>query len=263
MVEVNPPVHQEPAPVVKDALGLWVGRKLVRHLRTFGIGETTLLVRKNAAAVARSYLNRRFDRKYHVDTAGLVQLSQLTCDSDNKTHGVWYEPTPIKTLQHMFSPLPADLSTFTFIDYGSGKGRTILYASNYGFRRIIGVEFARELHTIAEGNIRTYQSKKQKCHDITSVCMDASLFLLPQGDCVLYFFHPFREEVMARVLDNIEKSFRQNPRRLIVLYYHPQINSEIQKHTFLQKVQETAMPFDLSGEPCPYRRRLEVYEAGV
>ena len=66
---------------------------------------------------------------------------------------------------------------------------------------------------------------------------------------------------MARVLYNIEQTFLRQPRRLIVLYYHPQVNSEIQKHPFLRKREERPMPFDLSGEPCPYRRRLEVYEA--
>jgi SAM-dependent methyltransferase len=259
----NVPGYQEEAVIAKDPWGFWACRKLARHVRERGVGETAQLIRKNIAAYARRYLNRRFDQKYHVDTAGLVQLSELTCESDNKAHGVWYEPTPIKTLKCMFAPLPADLSDFTFIDYGCGKGRTILYASNYNFRRIVGVEFAKELYDVAQRNIQSFRSKAQKCRDIGAVCMDAAQFPLPEGNCVLYFFHPFQAEVMARVLDNIEQSFRSRPRRLIVLYYHPQVNSEIQKHPFLQKREERTMPFDLSGEPCPYRRRLEVYEAHV
>jgi 16S rRNA G966 N2-methylase RsmD len=252
---------RENAANVKDPLGFWAFGKLARHVREYGLGETTQLIRKNIAAGARRYLNWRFDRKFRVDTAGVVQLSELTCESENKVHGVWYEPTPIKSLKCMFAPLPADLSDFTFVDYGSGKGRTLLYASSYNFRRIVGVEFAKELHAVAERNVQTYRNKAQKCRDITSVCMDAAQFPLPEGNCVLYFFHPFREEVMARVLYNIEQTFLRQPRRLIVLYYHPQVNSEIQKHPFLRKREERPMPFDLSGEPCPYRRRLEVYEA--
>ena len=249
------------APDTKDFFGFWIFRKLFRHIREFGIGETAGLIRKNLASAARRYINWRFDRKYQVDTSGVVFLSYLTCESGNKAHGVWYEPTPIKTLKHMFAPLPADLGNFTFVDYGSGKGRTLLYASNYNFRQIVGVEFTRELHQIAERNLQTFRNKKQKCRDIRSVCMDAAEFSLPQGDCVLYFFHPFQAEVMSRVLQNIESSFRANPRRIILLYYHPQVDSEIQKHPFLKKCDERPMPFDISGEPCPYRRRLAVYEA--
>jgi 16S rRNA G966 N2-methylase RsmD len=264
MVEVkSSPAHWEKSATPKDPLGLWACRKLLRHLREFGFAETMHLFRQNIAAGARWYTNWRFDRKYHVDTSGLVYLSELTCESANKAHGVWYEPTPLKTLQCMFAPLPADLSDFTFVDYGSGKGRTLLYASNRNFRRIVGIEFAKELHAIAERNIESYRNRRQKCHDLQSICMDAAEFSLPQGNCVLYFFHPFRAEVMSRVLENIEQSFRRNPRRLILLYYHPQVDSEIRKYSFLEKREERPMPFDLSAVPSPYRRRLAVYEARI
>lgn len=238
----------------------WAARRLLECLKARGIAETAGLVRKNLAECARQYLNRRFDRKFNVDTSGVVQLAELTCAGENKAYGVWYEPTPIRTLKCMFALLQGDLSTYTFIDFGSGKGRTMLYASNFGFRRIVGVEFARELHVIAERNIHSYRSKKQKCFDITSVCADATQFALPEEECVLYFFHPFKEEVMQRVLDNIEASYRRHPRTLIVLYYHPQLNTLMQSRSTFRKTAEQTMPFDLSGEPCIYRRKIEVYE---
>jgi hypothetical protein len=48
------------------------------------------------------------------------------------------------------------LQDFTFIDLGSGKGRALLMASAYPFKRIIGVEFMPELHRVAQENIRKY-----------------------------------------------------------------------------------------------------------
>jgi len=42
--------------------------------------------------------------------------------------------------------MPIDLSKFTFIDLGAGKGRALLMASDYLFQKIIGVEFMPELH---------------------------------------------------------------------------------------------------------------------
>ena len=244
----------------RDGAALWAGRRVIVSLRDRGVKQTIGLIRKNVVEYWRRYLNRRFDKRYNVETSGIVQLAEVTCDSENKQHGVWYEPTPIRTLECMFSLLPADVSDLTFIDFGSGKGRTILYASNFSFRRIIGVEFAQELHAVAERNIRTYRSRQQKCFKISSQCMDAVKFSLPEENCVLYFFHPFRKEVMASVLDNIEESYRRNPRKLIVLYYHPQVNSLVESRTFLRKRDERSMPFDLSAEPSPYRRRLVIYE---
>lgn len=244
----------------KTPFGIWAVRKAFWYLTRYGARETAGLIRKNLAQQARHHLNRRFDAKYRVETSGVTFLNELTCDSENKAHGVWYEPTPIRTLKCMFSMLPADVSDFTFIDFGSGKGRTMLFAANYRFRRIVGVEFANELHAIAEKNIRTYRSRRQQCFDITSVCADAATFPLPEDNCVLYFFHPFHEEVMARVLTNIEQSYQKRPRKLILLYYHPQLGSMIERLSFLRKTQDKPMPFDLTGEPCPYRRRLVVYE---
>jgi hypothetical protein len=234
--------------------------KGVRFYRARGARETAGLVRKNLAELIRRYLNRRFDRRYHVDTAGTTLLAGLTCDGSNKEHGVLYEPTPIRTLKCMFGMLPADVSGFTFVDFGSGKGRTMLYASEYNFHRIIGVEFARELHVAACRNIQTYQNRNQKCQDITTLCMDAAEFALPEGPCVLYFFHPFREAVMRKVLSNIEDSYRKIQRKIIVLYYHPRLNELIETAGFLSKRGERPVPFDLSAEPCVYRRRLAVYE---
>jgi 16S rRNA G966 N2-methylase RsmD len=239
---------------------MWAVRRVLTSTAKLGPRETASLIRKNLAEVARQFVNRRFDRKFHVDTSGVTQLADLTCESNNKQHGILYEPTPLRTLKCMFSMLPPDLHEFTFIDFGSGKGRTMLYASNYNFRRIVGVEFAKELHVVAQRNFTTYKSAAQKCHDIASICADATEFSLPEGNCVLYFFHPFREAVMRRVLDNIERSYQQNPRKLIVLYYHPRHNDVIQERTFLEKRAERPVPFDLSAEPCIYRRRLELYE---
>jgi predicted RNA methylase len=48
-----------------------------------------------------------------------------------------------------------DLHRFSFVDFGSGKGRVLLVASHYPFREVVGVEFSPELQKIAEGNIRS------------------------------------------------------------------------------------------------------------
>ena len=47
--------------------------------------------------------------------------------------------------------------------------------------------------------------------------MDAADFPLPEEPLVLYFFNPFPEEVLARVLSNLEESLAWAPRRVYVL----------------------------------------------
>jgi hypothetical protein len=51
--------------------------------------------------------------------------------------------------------------------------------------------------------------------------MDAAEFPLPEEPLVLYFFNPFPEEILSRVLSNLEASLARAPRRVYVLFYAP------------------------------------------
>ena len=67
-----------------------------------------------------------------------------------------YQPTEPELFREMMGALPIELERFTFVDIGSGKGRTLLMASEFPFKRIVGVELMEELHRAAEENLRAY-----------------------------------------------------------------------------------------------------------
>ena len=69
-----------------------------------------------------------------------------------------YQPTDPALFQEIMASLPIEFEQFAFVDLGSGKGRTLLMASEYPFKRIVGVELIAELHRAAEENIRDYRS---------------------------------------------------------------------------------------------------------
>ena len=52
-------------------------------------------------------------------------------------------------------------------------------ASEYPFRRIIGVELLAELNKVAQQNIARYRSQRQKCSAIESHAGDARAFEFP------------------------------------------------------------------------------------
>ena len=216
-------------------------RKVERSLNKRG---HPILIIKNLIYHWRRYLDQRLDRKFHLDTSKEIELAKLDIDSDNKKFGQPYEPTPVNTLRSIFSNLPDDLSDFIFVDFGSGKGRTLLVSSDYNFKRIIGVEFSKELHFIAQNNIRAYRSKKQRCFDIESVCMDATTFPIPTEKSIFYFSNPFSEEVMLQVLNSIKKSYLDNPRKVFITYYVPRLSYLIEELGFLRKVETKPLPFD-------------------
>jgi hypothetical protein len=162
-----------------------------------------------------------FDRLHGVRTSGIVELSALTIDAHNDVFGVRYQATPESLFREMLAHVPLKPWSFVFIDFGSGKGRTLLMASEWPFRKIIGVEFARELHRIALENIDNYRGDTQQCRDVSSVCMDAGDYRLPADPAVLYFYHPFGAQVMAAVFARLKASLESSPRKLYVVYYNP------------------------------------------
>src|SRR3982074_423196 len=81
-----------------------------------------------------------------------------------------YQPTEPALFQEMMASLPIEFEQFTFVDLGSGKGRTLLMASEYPFMKIVGVELIAELHRAAQQNIRAYRSPTQRCVQIEALC---------------------------------------------------------------------------------------------
>ncbi len=67
-----------------------------------------------------------------------------------------------------------------FLDYGSGKGRVLLMAAQFAFRRVIGVEYSEELNRVARRNIER-AGRRCVCKEIEVVTADAAEFRVPPG----------------------------------------------------------------------------------
>jgi len=151
-----------------------------------------------------------------------------------------YQPTQADLFHEMIESLReqthADFHDFVFIDLGSGKGRTLLMASDYPFRRIIGVELLPALHQAAQDNLSKYRSESQKCFVLETICGDAIQFPFPDGPAILYLFNPFPESGLRRVIENLEKSLCARPRRVYVLYHNPLLEHVLNQSAGLSKV---------------------------
>jgi hypothetical protein len=162
-----------------------------------------------------------FDECFGVDTAGRIHQINLNIANPNQLHAVSYGASDPRAFGAAISALPIHYKRFVLIDYGSGKGRAILLAKEFPFKKIIGLEFSEELHRIAQHNILRYHSDTSKCNDVELICMDAVDYILPKDCLVCYFCNPFDAMIMAQVLSNIQKSFMQNPREIYIVYYNP------------------------------------------
>ena len=134
---------------------------------------------------------------------------------------------------------PLDYRDLTFLDLGSGKGRTLLMASDFPFRRIVGVEILPTLHDIAQQNLRRYKSDSQECFALEAVCADATTFPLPEGILLIYLFNPFPESGLRQFVANLEASQRAKARPLYVLYYNPLLEHVFAESRMFKKISST------------------------
>ena len=135
--------------------------------------------------------------------------------------------------------LGIDYFRFTFIDLGSGKGRTLLMASEYPFRRVAGVELLPELNRVAEENLRKFSSDRRQCKDVETICADARDYVFPAEPLVLYLFHPLPEAGLGQVMQNLASSLRESPRRVIVIYHNPLLEQVLARCAALRKTDGT------------------------
>jgi len=166
----------------------------------------------------RRYGDIEYDWDHRVDT------TSATVGWRNRLLGVFhspYQPTDPSLFHEILGALDLDFTDYTFIDIGSGKGRSLLMASDYPFRKVMGVELLPELDRIARENIAKYKSEKQKCFRIVSCCVDARSFRFPTEPTLLYLFDPLPRTGLSQLLENLERSFLQHPRKVYLLYHNP------------------------------------------
>jgi SAM-dependent methyltransferase len=180
-----------------------------------------------------------FDWQHRVNTTG------ATVRARERFLGLFhspYQPTEPTLFHEMLDAIErtgANLSAFTFIDIGSGKGRVLLMAADYPFRRILGVELFPQLHQAAEENIRQYASPVQRRNAMESICADARSFPFPSGPLLIYLFNPLPASGLTKLLDNLEESLTAEPRKTLILYHNPLLEPLLAHRAAFRKLSGT------------------------
>jgi SAM-dependent methyltransferase len=152
--------------------------------------------------------NLAFDEKYGTDTANAVDdLTQIGVSSGLAERGTGYMALSEQKFTEIMNALlnaGVDLSRYEFIDYGSGKGKVLLLASHYSFRRVIGLEYSPDMHEIAIRNCRIYRDDRQRCHVLAPLHADALTFKPPTEPMILFLYNPFDLPTTKQVLQSLD-----------------------------------------------------------
>lgn len=218
-----------------------VKRWWTEHSREQGFrGASALLARELWEFVRDSTPARRrqrygdmdYDWEHHVNTtSGTVGWRERLLGTFHSA----YQPTEPAAFRQMMEALPISFEDFTFVDIGSGKGRTLLLASEFPFPRIIGIELLDTLHRAAEENIRDYCARADPRAKIESLAMDACEFEFPPDPLVVYLFHPLPETSLRRVVGKLEQSLARVPREVWVVYHNPVLEQALSASKLLER----------------------------
>lgn len=188
----------------------WLGRRLNPLSLRRDYARALLLVYRFGS-------DRKIERYMFVPTAPTVPLAHVRVPHQLRRSGHDYRPTPWHVFHWAMSLIPPPLNRFAFVDYGAGRGRVLLMASHFDFDKIIGAEVAAELHQDCLLNIAQYSRSFMKCRDVTCEHLSALRLDIPDQETVFFFHNPFDATMMERVVDQIVRAYKQEPRRFYVV----------------------------------------------
>ncbi len=181
--------------------------KIKRYLRSEGMVATAKRSFRHAVYLFRhafwsfrvvclDRVYNDFDATFRTKTGGTVDVRRLRLGSA-AADAFRYQPVDPRAFDHAMGMLDIDFQKFTFVDLGCGKGRALLLATRYRFRRIIGVEYSSALVKLATANV----AKAKK--DIEIVFQDASKYVFPGEPLVVFLFNPFTGNVLRETILNL------------------------------------------------------------
>jgi SAM-dependent methyltransferase len=183
-----------------------------------------------------------WDARLGIETESRISASELDVDvkSIKWAQGNRYEPSSVDAFREMMDALKIDFEQYEFVDLGSGKGRTLILATEYGFRKITGVEYAKNLHDVASRNIEKLKGKIRNWENVVAVHLDATKFAIPNEPVVLYMFNPFSLGPMKTIVRNIVRSVEKKPRdNLFIVYSEPRQKELFNESEYFLKIKYT------------------------
>jgi len=164
-----------------------------------------------------------FDLQHGTDTGALIPGDDLATGHAHDRHITAYHgtaPSLFKKLMDRWRDEYAlhSVESTAFLDIGAGKGRAMLLATEYPFRRIVGVELHPALAAAAYENIDHWEQRYPASPRLALVEDDVMRLRIPAGPCVFFLFNPFGFVLLDRFLSRLEKAFADRPGECDVIY---------------------------------------------
>lgn len=159
------------------------------------------------------------DRQYGIQTGGVIKASALRTGTAWDVHNVGYGASVPSIVRRGIEACP-DLDTASFVDLGCGKGLPLAVASEYPFRRILGVELSPDLAATAGRNAAHMGATFPERTRIEVVEGDMTTAELPSGYLVAFLYNPGYAPLIRRVAQRLA-DHQTAGNKVMVVYYNP------------------------------------------
>jgi SAM-dependent methyltransferase len=203
-----------------------VGR-FVNSVQRRGAVPTLTLAWDTAVLYVKEFPDRCLDFARGTETSRVVEAAELKGASAHGEHGFRYHPTASRPFRKLMRSLRIP-SEQVFLDIGSGKGRVLILALDFGFKRIVGVEHSAQLCEVARRNLASVLRRRGSTTPVEIQCRDAAEYDFQDDETVIYLYNPFDAVVLAKVMERLCASLRRAPRKIWLIYLHPRWHSAIE-----------------------------------
>ncbi|MCX5545270.1 class I SAM-dependent methyltransferase [Paraburkholderia sp. CNPSo 3076] len=161
------------------------------------------------------------DLKYGTDTSGLVDSNALQRDAHLAVQLRPYMGSQPTIIRRALDTL-GDITGYTFMDIGCGKGRPMIVASEYPFSLALGYDISADLVRTANANAAVMARRFPQRPPIRALHANVADLKVPSGNVVVFLFNPFGPELMASLLEKLEAGLASGTvEHLFIVYDNP------------------------------------------
>jgi SAM-dependent methyltransferase len=161
-----------------------------------------------------------FDLLHGIDTSGTSPAMDNAPNAAMAALMCLYAGSQPSIVRAGLAALP-EPDHYAFVDIGCGKGRPLVVASEFPFRKLIGVEISSRLADVARANAAVIARRYPSRTAIEVQIGDATRVLPPTDNVVYFMYHPFGRPLVGALVETIASQLGHALRHAFIVYYNP------------------------------------------
>lgn len=166
-----------------------------------------------------------FDLAHGIDTSGFVSASECAADGVPAEQITFYGGSQPSIVRTVLASLP-EPARYAFVDIGCGKGRPLVVATEFPFRRVVGVELAPHLAQLARTNAASIAARHPGRRPIEIEAGNATSVLAPADRVVYFLYNPFGRSLVKALVEHVERQLQHSLEHAFFVCYNP-VHAEV------------------------------------